>query len=78
MKECEIATQEKNANARKLYEKCGGILTSRISDFHFWLASKPFNDPVMNNYIPQNKPYLTGEEIINLQDMFAKKQIATH
>jgi GNAT superfamily N-acetyltransferase len=75
---CEIATQETNHNARKLYEKCGGILTSTTTDFHFWLGKTPFNDPGTSSYIPQNVPYITGGEISNLREVFEGQNIATH
>jgi GNAT superfamily N-acetyltransferase len=75
---CEIATQETNQNARQLYEKCGGILTLTSMDFHFWLGTTPFNDPVMNSNIPYNVPYITGGELANLHEVFESKKVATH
>ena len=76
MKECKVATQETNTKARRLYEQCGGLLTSTSTDFHFWLSSTPFNDPISS--IPQNVPYLTGDEVENLRDLFRSQEVATH
>jgi len=75
---CEIATQETNQNARQLYEKCGGILTPMSMDFHFWLGTTPFNDPVTSSSIPYNVPYVTGGEITNLHEVFESKKVETH
>jgi GNAT superfamily N-acetyltransferase len=73
---CEVATQETNTFARALYEKCGGIRASMSTDFHFWVALNPINDPISS--IPQNVPYVTGDEATNLQHLFSNQQVATH
>ena len=74
---CTVVTQETNLSARKLYERCGALEMSRSTDFHFWLSSTPFNDPV-NSSIPQNKPYMTGNELVNLEEIFKNEEVATH
>ena len=75
---CNIVTQLANTKAQTLYKKCGGMLVSTSTDFHFWLPTTPFNDPVTSRNIPGNKPHVTGGEIIYLEEVFSSQGVATH
>jgi hypothetical protein len=74
---CSAFAQSQNAAARQLFESCGGLPVSSTHTFHFWLASRPpFND-FANSTIPNNKPYLGGDELQILKNLFESRAIQT-
>jgi len=75
-KKCLVVTPSLNVEARALNVRCGGVLDDSAHQIHFWLGLVPFLDPEYSE-IPNNKPYLGGQELVNLKDLFETRAIQT-
>ena len=64
MSSCDVVASGRDIRARKMYERCGFQAMSAANDIHFWLRKQAFPDLVCA--IPNNRPYLTGNEVKNV------------
>lgn len=72
-----VSIPTRNFEARKLCERCGGVVSEHVNEFHFWLAGAPFADPIQSE-IPNAKPFLGGGELENLKGLFESRCVQTH
>jgi len=60
----EVSTQEENAGAMRFYASQGFQQVSRKTNYHIWIPSS-----VVGSRVHFNAPYLTGREVLALNDV---------
>ena len=69
--------QEENCAAIQLCRSTGGIASSSVTVYHFWLGDAPFND-FKQSEIPYSIPYVGESESVNVLAVLDSKMINTN
>ena len=75
---CTFEIQSSNPYFENLIKQCGGILVESIIHHNFWFSTEEIMNDMANSEIPQNIPFLTGNELVNIEKVLNTSSISTH
>jgi len=75
---CTFEIQSSNTQLKNLVTECGGVLVETMTHHNFWFQTKELKNDMVTSEIPQNLPFLTGNEFVNVKKILESNSISTH
>ena len=75
---CTFEIQSSNTHLKNLIIQCGGVFVETMIHHNFWFSTEEVRNDQVKSEIPQNIPFLTGNELGNVKKILDSSSISTH